>query len=88
MKKVAALTTSVIARRQVIWIENDAIGDRQFGPLLAQALREYAEIVGRGGRDPEQPEVFESSNGTRFTCFFGTWLGEQVRPEDLHEHQR
>jgi len=75
--KVHEMTT-VIARRQVIWIENDTIGDGDFKPLLARALREYADLVERGGPDPEQPEVFKSPNGTRFTCFFGTWLGELV----------
>jgi hypothetical protein len=68
----------MIVRRQVIWIENDTIGDGDFKPLLAHALREYANLVERVGPDPEQPEVFESSNGTRFTCFFGTWLGDVI----------
>ena len=71
----------ITARRQVIWIENDSIGDGYFRPLLAQALREYADLVERGGPDREQPEVFESSNGTRLTSFFGTWLGEVSKPE-------
>lgn len=68
------------ARRRMIWIENDQIGDGYFAPLLAEALREYAGFVEGDYPVKHQPEVFVASNGTRITGFSGTWLGDEVHP--------
>lgn len=80
----------VIAHREVIWIEHESMSDVDYWSLLARALREYADKVEalHDGPNPEQPDIFDASNGVRLTAFFGTWLGELVRGEDLHQQRR
>lgn len=66
-------------RREVFWVENDAIGDAPFTPLMVQTLRELADWMELDGGRGATPKVFESSNGTRVTFFWGSWLGDVVR---------
>lgn len=82
-KGTSANRPIVIAHREVIWIEHESMSDAPYWPLLARALREFADKVEalQGRADPEQPDIFDASNGVRLTSFFGTWLGELVPDE-------
>jgi hypothetical protein len=68
--------TEIIARRLVMFIENDTIGDGYWNPTIVKSLREYANLVEKGKAGHTSPEVYESPNGNKITTISGTWLGE------------
>lgn len=67
---------SIIARRIIIYIENDTIGDGYWVPTVAQSLQEYASMIVRKLAGNDMPEVHEAPNGNKLTVIGGTWLGE------------
>jgi len=68
-------TNDIIARRSVIFIENDTIGDDWFNPLLVQTLREFAEMVEKKHAGHEGVEIYNSPNGTKLTIISNIWYG-------------
>jgi hypothetical protein len=83
-------TREIIARRLVIIIENDTIGDGQWEPMVKQTLQEYIDLIEDGpwiktvDRKPygDDMDIHISKNGNKLTAIPGTWFGELVVRED------
>ena len=58
-----------------IHLTNNVIGERTFAPILAAALREYAESL-LAPRAVANFEAFVSTNGTKITAAIGWCDGE------------
>ena len=69
-----------------IHLTNNVIGERMFAPVLATALREYADSL-----DAPRPvanfEAFVSTNGTKITAALGWHDGEPVPLQTLLQTQ-
>lgn len=60
---------------------NDVVGDGQFVSLIAEDLRELADMIDRREAGCVNAEVFISKNGTEIT-FTGACMTDEVREED------
>lgn len=60
-----------------IHLTTNVIGERMFGPVLAAALREYADSL-LAPRPVANFEAFVSTNGTTITAAVGWCDGEPV----------
>lgn len=60
---------------------NDVVGDGKFVPLIAEDLRELADMIDRREAGCTNAEVFISKNGTEIT-FTGASMTDEVREED------
>ena len=60
-----------------IHLTNNVIGERMFAPVLADALREYADAL-VAARPVANFEAFVSTNGTKITATIGWYDGEPV----------
>jgi hypothetical protein len=60
-----------------IQLTNNVIGERMFAPVLAGALREYADSL-LAPRPLGNCEAFVSTNGTKITAAIGWYDGEPV----------
>ena len=56
---------------------SNVIGEREAAPVLAAALREYADSL-VAPRPVANFEVFTSTNGTQITAAIGWYFGEPV----------
>ena len=68
----------MIARRAIVVIENDEIGDEVWFPLIVKTLREYADYQEATKGCGHFPQCFKSSNGNKFTVYAGTYLRENL----------
>jgi hypothetical protein len=73
----------MIARRWIIVIENDTIGDGYWMPTVAKALREYASLIEAGKLGNTFPHVYESEEGNRLIATGGTLCGELLTTADF-----
>ena len=67
-------------------LSNNTIGERSFAPVLAAALRDYADSLD-APRPVKNFEIFVSDNGTNITAAIGWCEGQPVPLQTGCHHQ-
>lgn len=70
----------------VIIIENDAIGDREWTPTVADSLEEYVRAVRSGYYGNGSVELMETHNGNKLTILAGSYIldSEMLKKDAIH----
>jgi hypothetical protein len=80
------------SRIEVIYLQNDTIGDGVFIHEVAKTLREYADMLEANQAGREHVEIYEGARGTRLTAIGATWYGKRIPQRspiaDLHRVDR
>jgi hypothetical protein len=66
------------SRIEVIYLQNDTIGDGVFIHEVAKTLREYADMLEKNQAGREHVEIYENPRGTKLTAIGVTWYGERI----------